>query len=296
MSNGNGKKRIKKAIVIHAGRHKTGTTFLQQVFGANSKNLLKQGKILYPKTGRNPYFHFHHDLIKALGAVEKFDPSMVDDFVNEVDSSSAEIVLISSEYLSRSSIEIETLRTVAANLSRWEVNILFYLRRPSDFLCSRYAQQIRTAALCYPKTIWELEAELDSRKFLERYIMAFGSNNIYVRSYDHAVKSGGLLKDFLEWMCPARSLDLEIPKGTINRRYSWLYISILRYANRYWFLRKLATSRLIRRSLEIAYRLSPYLFDGKKPISKEEAEKIDLEYSESNESALREYGNKKLTY
>ena len=43
---------MKKRIIIHAGTHKTGTTFLQSFLSLNYKRLLDKG-ILFPLSGKD---------------------------------------------------------------------------------------------------------------------------------------------------------------------------------------------------------------------------------------------------
>lgn len=282
----------RKKVAIHAGRHKTGTSYLQTVFGLNEAKLLAECRVLYPQCGRDPHYQYHHNLIKALGNQGAAEAELVNRFKQEVEASGAQRVLLSSEYLSRSTITAEFLDTFLNNLSEYDVEVLFYLRRPSDFLCSRYAQQIRMGLLSHPKSIMDVNAELDSISFLERYIRAFGESAIHVRSYDAARQSGGLLEDFLSWLNPGGSITLTLPDNHINQRHSWRYLALLRYANRYHISRKLVTSRPFVYASNLALLRFPQFFDGNRPITASEAESLDARYMPSLELALEKYGKR----
>ena len=62
---------MKKNIIIHAGTHKTGTTFLQSFLSLNFKELLNEG-ILFPLSGRIGKFGGHHNIAWQLNEDERF--------------------------------------------------------------------------------------------------------------------------------------------------------------------------------------------------------------------------------
>ena len=60
-------------IIIHIGRHKTGTTSIQHFLVLNEELLLNQYGIYYPEIGRCPLFKYHHPLFSDWGANKKND-------------------------------------------------------------------------------------------------------------------------------------------------------------------------------------------------------------------------------
>ena len=62
---------MKKRIIIHAGTHKTGTTFLQSFLSLNYKRLLDKG-ILFPLSGKIGKFSGHHNIAWQLNDDERF--------------------------------------------------------------------------------------------------------------------------------------------------------------------------------------------------------------------------------
>lgn len=224
-------------IFIHIGRHKTGTTTLQKILSNKENELLKSG-ILYPTVGRDPEKGFHHRVFAGLlrddwGQVNK----QINKIFDEAIKAKVDTVLLSSEILSRSGWSVDRLKTLR-NLfgSDVEVKIVVYLRPQDDFLLSTYAERVKRGLLKFPQTIHDIEAQLDYEAFLNKYEHAFGINAIIVRNYEEA-KQKGIFYD-LAAVLSAPQMPLPAPSWD-NKRLPWLYIWLLRYANRWEVLRNL---------------------------------------------------------
>tara|TARA_R110000851_G_scaffold302714_2_gene460044 strand:- start:23416 stop:24276 length:861 start_codon:yes stop_codon:yes gene_type:complete len=277
-------------IIIHAGRHKTGTTYLQQFLGMNASLLLKDFGILYPESGRNKYFNYHHEFFQGLVTGGNEEKAIINELKQEIEETNPEIVLFSSEYLSRSSIQNKELNTIKECLPETDIEIIFYLRRQDNFLCSRYAEQVKRGLLAYPDTIWDINAELDYFKFLERYAYVFGNSNLNVRSYDQAIESG-LVEDFSECLGEPRLAQLPRPPVGANNRLPWRYLNFLWYANSKPLLRKFVSNRFTSLIFRKGAQFLPKLFDGKRPLTKSEARFLLEKYSESNDKVKKIYSN-----
>lgn len=275
-------------IVIHAGRHKTGTTHLQRFFGMNATRLLNEFGILYPESGRNPYFNFHHEFFESLLKNGDNKSAMIKLFWREVKEAKPEIVLFSSEYLSRDTIQDEELKIIKESFLPYGVEIIFYLRRQDHFLCSRYSERVKQNRLAFPDNIWSFNAELDYLKFLDRYASIFGVRNIIVKSYDKA-KEIGLIEDFSSLFKEPTLAQLPRPAQEANKRLPWGYLRILWYANSNPITRKMLANRGASYFFRRAAKYFPSIFDASRPITDSEAKLLIQRYNDSNKSVSDKY-------
>lgn len=288
-------KNPKTKIIIHAGRHKTGTTYLQQFLEINKNTLLSSYSILYPDAGKNPYHYYHHDLIKSFAAncSQTGTSDLANQFEDEVARENPNFIIISSEYLSRSSIDRKFLSSLKNSLSGYDIKIIFYLREQVDFLQSRYAEQVKQGVLSYPKGIESIDAELDYDLFLERYIDVFGKHNVKVHSYEIAKnREGGLLQDFCSWIGIVDISTLSKPVRGSNHRLPWNYLKLIWLGNESMFFRKIISSRPVRYLFKKGASIYPTLFDGPSPLSMSDTVKLRKKYKESNSEVFKKYYGK----
>jgi len=132
-----------KTVILHVGRHKTGTSSLQSFFSENSE-ILTRYDILYPMSGRRG--GAHHLLAETFsGAAVKnyssgFSPldfDVVKAIRREIDGAKEETVLVSSE-----AFQNVNPKTVQKIFSGYTLRIVMYLREQSVYLRSAYAQRI----------------------------------------------------------------------------------------------------------------------------------------------------------
>lgn len=121
-------------MIIHAGVHRTGTSYLQSVLDINRKNLRQLG-ILYPKFDRSPN---HNCFAKDIN--EKKDNIMewVNLILNEM-GSDTDTVIISAENL----CESQSYDWLLAMQMFFDVELVIYLRRQDSWLESWYNQNIK---------------------------------------------------------------------------------------------------------------------------------------------------------
>ena len=116
-------------IIIHIGRHKTGTTFLQHELARNASRLRSDADVVYATAGRDTAKHYHHPLFKPLvERRERLDPSIVSDLEQEAERAGGCRVLVSSEVLSRWAVDRRTVDLLAESLRGHEVTLVVYLR------------------------------------------------------------------------------------------------------------------------------------------------------------------------
>lgn len=276
-------------LIIHAGRHKTGTTYLQKFLGSNRKVLLNEYSILYPETGMDPHFNYHHNLFKIFEMERPTRHPAIISLFEEIEASQPRAVILSSEYLSRESVDENFLERLRNSFCDFDIKIIFYLREQSDFLCSRYAERIRRGLISYPHDIWSFDAELDYYKFLERYVNIFGRDNVSARFYESAKDNGGLLNDFTSWLGFHDVSEFDTPEMELNKRLPWPYLKLLWYANKNRLFRRLVLSSIFSGFFIVGAKTAPKIFDGGRPINNSQAESLRNEYQESNNLVTKNF-------
>jgi len=132
----------KKTVYLHIGRHKTGTSSIQN-FIASYPESLSNHSLYYPKTGRQGIAH--HAFANAFSfqrtkTEEQKRAAINSDLITtlnaEIDSQNAD-VLISSEGLQNSNPTL-----IAEAFANYEIKTLVYIRNQIDYLASAYAQKV----------------------------------------------------------------------------------------------------------------------------------------------------------
>jgi len=164
-------------LVIHAGRSKTGTSFLQSVLALNEMFLEKNG-LHYPKlrsatemAARGLPTAGNAVLLAILltkGGVLPSDVNekiIMDDLVNCFKENSNKHVILSSELFEQLNLEgLEKLKEIAAGAGR-ELFFVQYIRNPVDSLESVYAQSVKRHGV----TLDPFEYVLSLRMWAVRY-------------------------------------------------------------------------------------------------------------------------------
>ena len=218
----------RKRIFIHAGLHKTGTSFLQQTL-ARSRDKLEKLGVSYPTIGT--LGDAHHNLAWEVRKDRKnthFDPkhgslSQLAAFIH--DSPYAHFIISSEDfdYLNRPSISL-----VFEALAEFETKVVVYIRNQIDMISSNYKQLSRNVQQPVDEF---LEKSLNTRKYtfdlhFQKWADYARAENVDFRLYENAREN--LLVDFLR----ATEIDLtaiSIPSNTsVNRGEDLREIDLLR--------------------------------------------------------------------
>jgi len=278
-------------IVLHVGRHKTGTTTLQNFLALNEDRLLKREGILYPQAGRDARHHCHHPLFREfIETGQCIDASLVADVLDEGERRGALRILLSSEMLSRKCVTGDQLQEIRQSFRNNRFSIIVYLRRQDALLQSMYAERVKRGLLAAPDTIHDIDVCLDFHKFIRKYSAVFGENAITIRIYEHA--SHGIFMDFLEALGASFDSEYVLPERRRNERLPWLYVELLRRANTTALGRKIAVHPLIRQTAIKMRQLFPNAMDRPEPITAAEREILIQTYKESNTRLAQEFLNR----
>lgn len=239
---------MKKKVYLHIGLHKTGTTSIQ-VFFSKKKDILETQGILYPLTGRPQKYKFgQHQLPWSIMSRIHYVPNQdwkrkltgreVDtlwaELNNEIDSSSAEEVVISSEEFDV--LSDDEIANVGMRLSNYNVIPVLFIRNHANFIESSY----RTAVMHshYVQSIDHLAHNSRSRLDYFNMIMDWrkiaSDEHVVVLNYDiHKIRNNAIVA-FFEACIPRNPELLEMAKfeSRYNTSYPAYVVEIVKYLRR----------------------------------------------------------------
>ena len=185
-------------IILHIGRHKTGTSAIQHFLSRNRLRLRRLGWD-YPRSlsGRAA----HHDFVAGLSARRSAGDARAtpDSLARECKRMSAWLTtpgdkIVSSEAFQN--LDPEILRDI---FPIGRTRVLVYLREPLDYLISSYAQTIQAQAARTSFVGYAASFRPDYARFLDRWAAVFGEDAINARIYDRSVlRDGDIVHDFVE--------------------------------------------------------------------------------------------------
>jgi len=184
-------------LIIHIGAPKTGTTAIQSHLYSNQDPLREQS-VNYTVTQRN---HIAHNILPRV--IRKGGgPAYFGDLMREIEQSSADNHIISSEMLFNPEIARRMCQLAADHLSLdalKNAKIICYLRRHDQFLESLYKQFVKRGKIpADPSEFLKQQlATLSYERVLAIYGEVFGQENVVIRPFDRTKLEGGdVVQDF----------------------------------------------------------------------------------------------------
>ncbi len=208
-------------LVLHVGAHKTGTSYLQQLFYLN-KDLLEEHGVYCPQLGPNAA---HHALAMHWIDVPNLNLSFIlwggvaalwEQFLAEC-SSREGTVFLSSELFSRAKPQAVNMQELADRLAGFEsIKIVYTVREQVDLIQSIWLQIaklqrpppmnpfINLALTKHMSTgVW-----VEHGKFLDHIETGFDPSQIHVLDYETICRSkGGMVGSFLDLLGVQLSTD-----------------------------------------------------------------------------------------
>ncbi len=194
---------------VHVGTHKTGTTSIQAMLGANDTLLADRG-ILIPRTGRPACgTGAHHNIAFELAQSPQFDPALgtLVALLEEISAAGAPTVVLSSEEFESLSFNRGGLQRLFTGLLGigYDVRVMLYLRPQADYIESLYAT---IAAGGWPvdfapfvATLLERgtygDATVDYLRLVDAFATGFHRDRLIVRPYRSNAAPERLLREFL---------------------------------------------------------------------------------------------------
>lgn len=185
---------MRKQLILHIGRHKTGTSALQKFFSGNSCQL-KYAGWLYPLSMRatksNRVGIAHHGLANHFRI--KKNAAWLPDEDNSALNSQSDFDQLADEIKSQDKILISSESLQNLNpavmsdfLNQFNLTIVVYIREQLDYLLSAYAQAVHAKRITY--TIEEFAKKryenINYHTFLSRWKNAFPGSSLVVRVYE----------------------------------------------------------------------------------------------------------------
>lgn len=238
---------LKPILILHIGLERTGTTSFQR-FCADHARPLREASILYPTRGlayyggdwRNHaplaccYFHENlRDLTVPFPADQK--ESVLASLSREIESSGANVVLLSSEHFS-SRMREPQIRALARDLSGYDCRVGVVVRDHISRFFSSYSTHVVAGGvttiddyadgMLSPESLYFRYAET-----IRPWEEAFGSGNIGIFAHD---RKGDALRAIIERFAPNEARGLSLPSLSgygDNFSYGSLLTEAFRRAN-----------------------------------------------------------------
>ncbi len=277
-----------KRIILHIGRHKSGTTSVQKFLYSNER-LLESYGFHYPKSGIKGYAHHQYaegfmrqNLKRADKRYHDKNARLIEQLKFEIDPI-ADTVIISSEAYQNCDPSV-----ISAIFSGYDVQLVVYLREQVGYMASAYAQKVHATSYCGSMSdYYENAFRADYFKFLQKWDKAF-KGNISVRIFDRScLINGDVVYDFASSILGMESkvVKQHYVEDDANPTISNRLLAYKLYVNRNLNLTSLS-SRLIYRGLSELARQDK----SERVLASEEiAYKTRIQYEESNRKVARRY-------
>lgn len=207
-------------VVLHIGRHKTGTSSIQETL-ARSHKYLRQCRVLY--TNRLPMCHsgffvnafadhpennpVHNRIGRSRKQIEEEVTQNLQELRQEIRETSADTVIFSGEDACSSLSAAGVLRmknTFDALYKPQRYRILMYTRDPISFARSAIQQNVKAngTTLADAKRFFGLGGALRYAEVYRKYSDVFGTEALEFRSFESGVaEPEGLVSGFFRHLC-----------------------------------------------------------------------------------------------
>lgn len=279
-------------ILLHIGRHKSGTSNLQHFLHSNRRVLESKG-FYYPDTLiRNVAHHELADRIdrRRVGEVGIDNVRKDIDVVSFVSSVEKLLehgnVIVSSEGLSN--VDPTLLKHFTGVLP---LRVVVYLREQKSYLLSAYAQYIQNNPGAESLEQYERNRfRADYQRFLDDWSNAYGCDSLIVRVFDRSQLYGGdIVKDFCRY---ALNIDIDSEPGYVvedvdkNKSLPPKLVAFKRRANETGVLKSLERKTVYKTLMKMAF-LPEYA--GKAVIPDNLLSRLMKQYQSSNEYVCKHY-------
>ncbi len=204
---------MKRRILLHIGRHKTGTTSIQLFLDRNRTKLLESG-ISYPMAGRyrsparSPQDRVaHHKLAHACCKEGQGAKDYLSEFREQLLSETKDcstVVLSSEAFQNVSNVEV-----VQELFKNFNVEVICYLREYLSYVSSAYAQEIKASPIVADFNCFEKGFGLSMDSFIRRW--EYAVSYCHWRLYDRScLFDGNIVSDFV------RATELPIKNDEIQ--------------------------------------------------------------------------------
>jgi hypothetical protein len=184
-------------IFLHIGRHKTGTTALQQLLRKNRRRLAEHGYNYLSAVKGGPGNHtLAHALDPERMAAADAEQRAV--YAEELEVTGRRLRHRGHAIVSSEAFQHIPPPAAAGFFPRGETTVVVYLREQLDYLLSAYAQFIQNQPVRMALLDYAARAQPRYDRFLEGWADAFGRERVRPRIYARErLKDGDVRQDFL---------------------------------------------------------------------------------------------------
>lgn len=228
--------------LLHIGPHKTGTTTMQAAFHQSRDALAEQG-VHYAGKRAHSMAAAMASLNKALPTVSEAPTARWDELVAEVHASTADQVVVSSEFYSDAAPE--RVKAIIDDLGRDQVHVIVTLRSLTRILPSQWQQYMQNRfVISYQDWLEEMLLNTEHTKvtptfwnrhrhdrLVKLWADEVGTDRLTVIVVDEQDKS--MLASSFEQLLSVRPGTLRSAE-TANRSLTFTEVELLREFNRRW--------------------------------------------------------------
>ena len=190
-----------RRIILHIGRHKSGTSSLQHCLGGNREKLSAQG-VLYPHTGSSNRIA-HHDIARATNTRLSDGRDMIDivsGLMAEVQPHHDQLLLSSEAFQNVS--DLTRVRELVAALGATDVHVIAYVREHLDYAVSSFRQMVQNQ-----KKFATFQRQVIGMKSMTPFLTRWEDiGALTVKWFDRNVFQGG---DVITDFCAETGLDVD---------------------------------------------------------------------------------------
>jgi len=231
---------MRTQIFLHIGMHKTGTTFLQNLFRRRRKQLLQADSLLFPETGlpltedvspKLDGFPGHNQFVRISSR-----KTMIGKLAAEIATCSPDRVFISAENLSN--VKFQFCKPLVEDLELiGSVSIILVVRRQDKWIESYYRQRVAGNKKGETRDFWTFLKEegpllLDYGVRYQQWRQTPFSGKFFVASYDDLTAHDALMRWFCEILQVSNSgFSLHLDKAPTYPSLTRLDTEITRLVN-----------------------------------------------------------------
>lgn len=196
-----------RSVILHVGRHKSGTTAIQRTLVLLQEQLAQNG-IRYSNCGRSKFGFANHLLALACCANDR---DQLEQYKLQLSTElrSADRLVISSE-------GFQNLKNpeVLFNLfpTDTKVHVVIYLRDVIDYLSSSFAQHVQSSNVTSNFAGYAMKKRFDYRKFVLNWMKLSDSTTVRFYNSRHLI-DGDVVSDFFSML----GLQVAPPKRGCKR-------------------------------------------------------------------------------
>lgn len=217
-----------KKLIFHVGPHKTGSTYIQKLLHENRDFLFEKG-VAYPEE----YYLFlgHHYLLNELNG--KRESSEIRNKILDKCGECETVILSSENFISLTNNGLAKLKEVFFD---YEVRFVFYLRRPSVRLFSRWHEEIKQGG-AVPLESYFMDhvlrpmqsREINPSFYINSVIKNFGDDAARLVDYETAFSKNSMMSCF--WDAAGEKSLVPDTDEKINKRFDLDEVEVIRYLN-----------------------------------------------------------------